>query len=73
MLVLTRKPGQSVVIGNNVRITVIESSSGTVRLGFEAPPDMSIYRDEIVAEIAAANRSAVDDRMSPAGPLDRSG
>jgi carbon storage regulator len=58
MLVLTRKTGESVVIGNSIRIVVIESSSGGVRLGFEAPADVSIYRDEVYEEIAAANRTA---------------
>jgi carbon storage regulator len=58
MLILTRKPGEAVVLGNNVRITVLEIGGGLVRLGFEAPPDVSIYRDEIYREIADANRAA---------------
>jgi carbon storage regulator len=61
MLVLTRKPGESIVVGNTIRITVVELSPGTVRLGFEAPPDVSIYREEIYNEIAEANRAALDD------------
>jgi len=61
MLVLTRKPGETVVLGNSIRVTVIESSSGTVRLGFEAPEEVSIYREEIYLEIAALNRTAADD------------
>ena len=61
MLILARKPGESIVIGNSIRITVIDSSSGSVRLGFEAPADMSIYREEIYREIAEANQVAVDD------------
>ncbi len=59
MLVLTRKAGESVVLGNSIRVTVIELSSGTVRLGFEAPSDVSIYREEIYREIADANRAAL--------------
>lgn len=62
MLVLSRKVGQSVVLGNSIRLTVLELSSGMVRLGFEAPPEVSIYRDEIYAEIARANRAALDPR-----------
>ena len=61
MLILTRKIGESVVIGNNVRVTVIDRSPGVVRLGFEAPPEVSIYREEIHREIAEANRRAIDD------------
>lgn len=59
MLILTRKPGESIVVGNSVRITVIESSPGLVRLGFEAPAEVSIYRDEIYREIVAANQDAL--------------
>ncbi len=61
MLVLTRKAKQSVIVGNSIKITVIELSHGAVRLGFEAPPEVSIYREEIYEEIAAANRYAFDE------------
>ena len=61
MLILTRKPGESIVLGNSVRITVLESSPGSVRLGFDAPAEVSIYREEVYEGIAAANRAAVPD------------
>jgi carbon storage regulator len=62
MLILTRKANESIVVGNSIRITVIEvTSSGAVRLGFTAPSDVSIYREEIYDEIAAANRAAVGE------------
>ena len=67
MLVLSRKAGQGVVIGNSIRITVIELSAGMVRLGFDAPSDVSIYRDEIYAEIAKANQAALDPAGSQLG------
>lgn len=67
MLVLTRKAGESIVVGNSVRITVIELSPGVVRLGFEAPPEVSIYREEVYREIAAANRAAIDETENPVG------
>ena len=60
MLILTRKAGESVIVGNSIRITVIELSHGVVRLGFEAPSDISIYRDEIYKEIADANKAALE-------------
>ena len=59
MLLLVRKPGKSVMIGNSVKVTVIDRSPGVVRLGFEAPPEVSIYREEIYLEIATANRGAM--------------
>ena len=71
MLILTRKPGQSVVIGNSVRVTVLESSAGSVRLGFVAPDEVSIYREELYDEIADANRAAVgQDRPTASGGAD---
>jgi len=59
MLILTRKPGESVIVNNSIRLKVIEVSAGIVRLGFEAPPDVSIYREEVHREISAANQAAV--------------
>ncbi len=58
MLVLTRKAGESVILGNSIKVTVLDLSHGIVRLGFEAPSDVSIYRQEIYDEIAGANRAA---------------
>jgi len=47
MLVLTRKKGERVRIGQHVEITVLESRSGRVKLGFSGPPEISIHREEI--------------------------
>jgi carbon storage regulator len=60
MLALTRKAGESIVVGNTIRITVLELSHGVVRIGFEAPPDVSIYREEIYREIARSNQAAAE-------------
>jgi len=70
MLILTRKPGESVVIGNSVRVTVVESSSGSVRLGIVAPDEVSIYREELYDEIADANRAAVEQGGHSRGSAD---
>ena len=51
MLVLTRKAGESVVIGDSIRVTVIELSPGVVRLGFEAPAEIAIHREEVYKNI----------------------
>ena len=64
MLVLTRKTGQSILVGDTVRITVIELSPGVVRLGFEAPQDVPIYREEVYKELDAS-RSGDDRSESP--------
>lgn len=47
MLVLTRNAGQSVIVGDNIKITVITTQGGQVRLGIEAPKEMAVDREEI--------------------------
>ncbi len=59
MLVLTRKSGESLRIGKNIILTVLEKNSGAVRLGIEAPLDVPIYREEIYQRLQEANRNAV--------------
>jgi len=48
MLVLSRKRDQKIIINNNIVITVIEIRGDKVRLGFEAPQDVKILREELV-------------------------
>jgi len=47
MLVLKRKPGESVITSNGVRVVVCEIRGDQVRLGFEAPTSVGIYRQEV--------------------------
>ncbi|WP_298339780.1 carbon storage regulator [Ferrimicrobium sp.] len=46
MLVLTRKDGEQVQIGEGILITVVEAKSGPVKIGIEAPPEVMIVRDD---------------------------
>ena len=46
MLVLTRKPGEGIIIGDSVTIRIIEVKSGSIRIGIDAPGDTKIYRQE---------------------------
>ena len=48
MLVLSRKPGEKILIGDKVQITIVRIGPNTVRLGIDAPRDMNIVRDELV-------------------------
>ena len=59
MLILTRKIGETVIVGNSVRVTIVDLSPGVVRLGFEAPPEVSIHREEVYREIADVNDEAL--------------
>ncbi len=47
MLILSRKANEQIVIGDNIVITVVVIRGGTVRLGIDAPSDMSVHREEI--------------------------
>ena len=58
MLVLTRKLGENIRIGDAVKITVLEVRSGQVKLGIEAPPEVKVHREEIYARIQEENRRA---------------
>lgn len=58
MLVLTRKPGQSVYIGDEIKITLHGIRGNQVRIGIEAPSSVKIYREEIYLQILEENKSA---------------
>ncbi|MBW2618240.1 MAG: carbon storage regulator CsrA [Deltaproteobacteria bacterium] len=58
MLVLTRKTGQNIAIGNEIRISVIEIKGRQVRLGIEAPGEMPIHREEVLLRIQVENQEA---------------
>ncbi len=50
MLVLSRKPQEAIRIGDNVWVTILEIKRGIVRLGIEAPRDVSVLRSELLEE-----------------------
>lgn len=50
MLVLSRKPGERILIGDQVQITIVRIGPNTVRLGIDAPRDMNIVREELCTE-----------------------
>ena len=58
MLVLTRRAGEGIFIGDDVKVTILESQDGKVRIGIEAPKERKIYRQEIYDRICQENREA---------------
>jgi carbon storage regulator len=56
MLVLTRKVGERIVIGDNIVITVIGQKGGGVKLGFEGPADVPIHRAEVYQRLQFQER-----------------
>jgi carbon storage regulator len=63
VLVLTRKPGQSIMIGDGVEVQVLSVAGEKVRLGITAPRDVSIFRNEVYERIESENElsSSGDD------------
>ncbi len=58
MLVLTRRVGESIVIGHDIVVTVLEVRGDVVRVGIEAPRQVPVHRSEIYAQITEANKAA---------------
>lgn len=65
MLILTRKLGESITIGDgSITVSVMEIKGRQVRLGIEAPPNTPIHREEIFAKIKESNEQAVNPDLN---------
>ncbi|HTC73770.1 MAG TPA: carbon storage regulator CsrA [Solirubrobacteraceae bacterium] len=76
MLILTRRPGERVVIGDDILVTVMGVSGHTVRLGIAAPGGVPIYREEIWLAVREENRAAAEAQAdalpsAPATPAEQ--
>ena len=65
MLILQRKPGESLVIGENISISVVSIEGGRVRLAISGPQEISILRSELL-DATAANRDSAVEEAAPA-------
>ncbi|MBS5982640.1 MULTISPECIES: carbon storage regulator CsrA [Clostridium] len=64
MLIITRKKGQSIMIGDCIEITVSKLEDGSVKLGIDAPKDMTILRKELYEEVKKENEEAMNINIS---------
>jgi len=62
MLVLTRKLNQSIVIGDNIEVVVLDVRGEQVRIGIKAPKDVTVHRKEIYDQIYDENKTATEAR-----------
>lgn len=69
MLVLSRKVGETIVIGGRVRVTVVRVDGEVVRLGIAAPNNVPIHRQEVFEEIQRNNRQALTQERPPVPKL----
>jgi carbon storage regulator len=60
LLILTRKVGETVAIGDQVKVQVVEVKGRQVRLGITAPADCAVHREEVFQRIQEQNRQSVD-------------
>jgi carbon storage regulator len=66
MLILTRRVGESIQIGSNVRLTVVGLSGNQVRLGIEAPDEVEVLREELYQRLAeTGQKMTVQRRRKP--------
>jgi carbon storage regulator len=70
VLVITRKSGERICVGDDVTVTVLEIAGSSVRLGIEAPASVPVHRYEIWAAVQEENRAAAETRVEdlPSSP-----
>lgn len=61
MLVLSRKEGEGIYLNDNIKITIVEIGRNQIKLGIDAPRDVSIVRDEIMDRVKFENRESLAD------------
>ena len=69
MLIITRRPGEKIMLGDEITIHVMEIVGNSVRVGIQAPRSVPVYREEIWNAVREENRAAADAPTElPSGP-----
>ena len=63
MLALSRKANESIIIGNDIEITILEVKGEQVKIGINAPKSIPVYREEVYEQIKEANKEAASDAV----------
>lgn len=64
MLALSRKNSESIMIGNDIEVTILEIKGDQVKIGISAPKSIPVYRKEIYLQILNSNKEAVEENVS---------
>lgn len=59
MLILTRKPKETLYLGNEIKITILSVQGKQIKIGLEVPDDMRVYREEIYERVQAENKQTL--------------
>ncbi|MBQ7739116.1 MAG: carbon storage regulator CsrA [Desulfovibrionaceae bacterium] len=59
MLILTRRPGESLYLGDDIRITVLGMQGKQIKLGLQVPAEMTVYREEVYKRVIEENQQAL--------------
>jgi carbon storage regulator len=70
MLVLSRKKGESIVIGEGIEVIVLDVQGDTIKLGISAPKHVEVYRKELYISIQESNKEASQGVISPSALSD---
>lgn len=73
MLILSRKIGETIVIDGRIRVKIMRVEGDGVKIGIEAPPEISVHRQEIYDEIQKNNREALTESREPRPELPKLG
>ncbi|WP_147821889.1 carbon storage regulator CsrA [Salidesulfovibrio onnuriiensis] len=60
MLILTRKPGESLYLGDNIKLKILSVQGKQIKIGLDVPDDMTVYREEVYQKIKEQNRKALE-------------
>jgi carbon storage regulator len=59
MLILTRRPGESIYLGDDIKLTVLSVQGKQIKIGLEVPDDMPVYREEVYLRVQEQNKLAL--------------
>ena len=71
MLVLSRRPGESIVLGEDITVTVLEVRGDVVRIGIDAPRSLKVHRAELLEQLEESNRQAASPSEDVVAELSR--